>query len=427
MALRGPRWVAAGLADQAVMATANAANTLLPLGLFADSTRAGNLVLSVGLGYLVLTVNRALVGDVLLAHVSRLAGAERDRLVRHALAAAVTVGCLAAVALLVVWAAWRRPTAGVDLADLVWLAPFLPVVLLHDTGRYAYLSAGRPDRALVIDLVWVGTQAALIGVLVATGTMTPGLLLASWGLGACAGATVFLLRSRVWPGRGRPWDWLAETRFLSGWFTATTLVGQIQVQTISFLVAGRLNGGDLAVLRSAQTALLQPVQNLVMATMGLLVPRSSRLAARQDGPALRRQTAVLAAAFLALAGLVVAVVVPVAHALQPHLGRYARIVPLAAPVSVQSGIYLVQVPFAAAMRGMHRVRLLFVQYLVFAAISLTGLTLGAAHGLRGAAWGLTAGSGAGLLIMIGLYRWAAAPRRFTAGPAPTGTPRSAAR
>jgi O-antigen/teichoic acid export membrane protein len=410
MAMRGARWVGAGLADQAVMAAANAANTLLPLGLLADRSRAGDLVLSVGLGYLVLSVNRAFVGDVLLAQVSRLDGAERARMIRNALGAAVVVGLLAGVILIGVWAAWRRPSGRIDLRDLIWVAPFLPVILLHDTGRYTYLSAREPAQALLIDLIWAGTQTVVIVVMVVTGSISPGGLLASWGLGACVGATAFLARSGARPWRGDPRRWVAETRRLSGWFTATTLVGQVQVQAVGFLVAGRMSTADLAVLRSGQTALLQPVQNLVQAMMGLLVPRSSRLAGIRDAAGLRRQTLRVAAAFAGLAVLVVVVVVPVADVLRPHLGRYAVIVPLALPISIQAGIYLLQIPFTAAIRGMQRARLLFAQYLIFSATSLTGLVLGAAargH-LRGAAWGLTVGAAAGLLAMVGLYGWAVA-------------------
>src|SRR5439155_1078483 len=67
---RGARWVTAGLLDQVVIASANAGNTLLALALL-DRARAGTLILSIGLAYLVIGVNRAFVGDVLLALASR--------------------------------------------------------------------------------------------------------------------------------------------------------------------------------------------------------------------------------------------------------------------------------------------------------------------------------------------------------------------
>jgi O-antigen/teichoic acid export membrane protein len=77
------------------------------------------------------------------------------------------------------------------------------------------------------------------------------------------------------------------------------------------------------------------------------------------------------------------------------------------PIALQPAIYLVQLPFAAALRGMHRARLLFLQYAVFTATSLSGLVVGARLSrLPGAAWGLTTGSAVGLVVMIGLYWYA---------------------
>lgn len=416
MARTGLRRVGAGLADQAVMASANAAMTLLPIGLFGKA-RAGSLVLSIGLGYLVLAISREFVGNVLLAQASRLDGAARDRLVRHGMAAATVLGALGSLVFLAVWAFWRQPVPNVNLGDLIWLVPFMPVVLCYDASRYAWFAQRAQASALAIDLVWVGAQAATLVALGLAGQLNPGALPASWGIGACAALGVYLLRTHAQPWRGDPRRWIAETRHLSGWFTATALVGQFQVQAVGFLVTGRISTGDLAILRSAQTAFLQPVQNLVTAAMGLLVPRSSRLAGAGDRGGLHRLTLRLAAGFAGLGALMVAVVVPLAELLKPYLRGYAEIVPLALPITLQGAIYLLQIPFAAAMRGMHRARLLFVQYLVFTAASLTGLVVGASsHSLRAATWGLVIGSAVGLLVMIAAY--AVAVRALPTTPVP---------
>src|SRR2546421_1810807 len=190
MATRGARWVAAGLTDQVVIAAANAGATLLA-ALAIPENRAGGLLLTIGLGYLVLGLNREFVGNVLLAQVSRLDGAERDRMVRNALAAAFVVGCLAALVLLAVWAFWRHPVPKADLQDLVWLAPFLPAILVHDTGRYVYLSDRAPARALRIDLVWITVQVALLVAGGLTVGVPPWLLPLSWGVGAVVRAGEF--------------------------------------------------------------------------------------------------------------------------------------------------------------------------------------------------------------------------------------------
>jgi O-antigen/teichoic acid export membrane protein len=68
---------------------------------------------------------------------------------------------------------------------------------------------------------------------------------------------------------------------------------------------------------------------------------------------------------------------------------------------------MVQAPFTAAVRGMHRARLQFAQYVVFSAVSLTGLVIGAySVGLVGAGWGLATGSFVGLLLTVAFYWYA---------------------
>ncbi len=413
MPMHGPRWVVTGLVDQVVIAAANAGMTLMA-ALVIPSDRAGTLLLAIGLGYLVLALDREIVGNVLLAKVSRLDGVERDRMVRNALAAAAAVGVLAALVLLAVWTFWRHPAPRADLQDLVWLAPLLPAILVHDTARYAYLSDRDPAGALRIDLVWVGVQASLLAIGLAVG-IRPAMIPVSWGLGAVAGATTYLLRTRTAIWRGDPRRWLAETRSLSGWFTATGIIAQLQVQAVGFVTTGQLAPRQLTYLRAGQTTLLNPVQNFVTAMMGLLVPRSSRLAAARQVTGLHRQTVRVAGAFVGLAAVLVALMVPLAHLAVRHVSRLHEVGPLILPISVQAGIYLVQVPFAAAIRGMQRGRLLFLQYLIFSVTSLAGLVVGAGSGrLAPAAWGLVTGSAVGLVVFVGCYVWATTGLRSTA-------------
>jgi O-antigen/teichoic acid export membrane protein len=238
-----------------------------------------------------------------------------------------------------------------------------------------------------------------------------------WGLGAAAGATVFLLRTGYRPWQGRPRRWVTETRHLSGWFTATVLVGQAQIQAVGFIVAGTLSPVALAALRGGQLALIQPVQNFLLAVQGLVVPRGSRLArdaahlpgAEGEAAAagLRRLTRNLAFGFAGLAALLVAVMWPLAELVLIHIQKFAGIAPLALPLSLQAAIYLVQLPFSAGLRAMHRARMLFLQYVIFTTASLTFLVVGAStHNLLGAAWGLNLGALVGLAVMVGLYLWA---------------------
>jgi O-antigen/teichoic acid export membrane protein len=431
--------VVVGLVDQAMIACANAANTILALALLTR-TRAGAMVLSLGLAYLVLTLNRAFVGDVLIVLAPRLDGERRARLLRNGLAMAVTFGAFAVAVLLVIWA--FRPRHGkIDLQDLIWVAPFLPAILLHDTGRSGYLSVRAQGSCLVIDVVWVSTQAAVTAGFLLTGHRSAGAIFVSWGIGALAGALVFLIRTGQRPWRGDPRRWISETRHLSGWFTATQIVGQIQVQAISFIVSGRLSQRDLSGLRGGQTALIQPVQNFIVAVQSLIVPRLSRLAGdanRQPAvgeqqssgqlaaASLRRQTRLLALTLAGLAVVMVLTIVPLSEFVLVRLSKFADIAPLALPLCVQAGIYLIELPFGAALRGMHRARLLFVRYLVYTSTSLAGLVVGGeTDGLHGAVWGLTAGAAISLVTMVAFYRYAlrrlvrAAPERAGVEPVPS--------
>jgi O-antigen/teichoic acid export membrane protein len=122
---------------------------------------------------------------------------------------------------------------------------------------------------------------------------------------------------------------------------------------------------------------------------------------------MRRQTRLLALTLAGLAVVLVLTLVPLSEFVLARLSKFADIAPLALPLCVQAGIYLVELPFGAALRGMHRARLLFVRYLVYTTMSLTGLVIGGeTDGLHGAVWGLTGGAAVSLVTMIAFYRYA---------------------
>ena len=111
---------------------------------------------------------------------------------------------------------------------------------------------------------------------------------------------------------------------------------------------------------------------------------------------------------MGLAVVTVLVAAPVAYYVLSHIKKYAFAAPVALPMSMQAGLYLIQVPFTAGLRGLHQGRTLVIQYAVFAVVSLTGLFIGASTDrLVGAVWGLLAGSAVGVAVMIVLYLRAA--------------------
>jgi len=409
----GVRFFGAGIVDQVVIAAANAGNSLLALLLVSPNGRAGVLALALVVGYVVVSLNRAFVGEVLLALAARFReeSAARTRLVSDGLTAASIVGLLAAALLTVVWGVGAVTGGKLALPDLVWVAVVLPFVLLHDTARYSYLADRAPQKALVIDLTFVAAQGLAVLVVVLVG-VTPARLVLCWGVGAVAGFGLFMTRTRQVPWRGNARRWFGETRFLSGWFTATAVIGQLHVLAVNFLIGGALSRSAVSAFRFIQTTVLQPVQNLNQSLMSLLVPRvSERAGAAERDPAaavaLRREVLRGAAILGCLAVLLVAVGGPISQLILPHIERYAEAAPLAWPMLIQGGIYMVQAPFTAAMRGMHRASMQFLQYVLFSVASLTGLVLGAnGWGLIGAGWGLATGSLIGLAITVAFYFYA---------------------
>ncbi|WP_018349097.1 hypothetical protein [Longispora albida] len=406
----GRRRILLGFTDQAVFGLASAGNALLATAVL-DPDRAGAVLISITTVYFVMGISRAFVGEVVLAHVSRYDGAERRQREEDALASTLTLSVAGAVICLGLWLFGPSEWFG----DLIWAIPFLPALMTHDTGRHTYLAAREQAGALTVDLTWVLTQAAAVTAFLLAGWREGGTLLVAWGLGATAGSLLFLFRSRLNPLRGHIRNWFAETRHLSGWFTGSAVIGQSQTMLIAVIVAEFLTEAAYAGLRLAQLVVLQPLQNFITAMNALMVPRFSRFASAGDLPALRRLTFRVAAFGLVVGLAAIAVVVAVTG---PVLGwykngDYAFVEPIALPVAIQAAIYLMQIPFTAALRGMQQGKFLFMQYAVFTATSLTGVVLGARDGsLTGAAWGLTTGAAVGFIAMIILYWFAAhGPRR----------------
>lgn len=413
---RGVRLIGAGLLDQVVVALANAGNSLVALLLLPDTGRAGVLVLALAVGYAAISLNRAFIGEVLLALAPRFQPPDRGRLIRDGLAAALVAGLLTSLVLVVV-----RLLAGANLRDLGWIALVMPVIMLQDTARYSLLAQGRQQQALANDVGLVVVQAAAVVALALSDRVTAGGLVLCWGLGGLAGYIGYVLRGGHLAWRGDPRRWPAQTRRLAGWFTGTAVVGQVHTLVVTFLIGVGLSTGAVALFRLVQVTVLQPVQNFNQAVTSLLVPRLSKaavMAKEQVNVQLRK-------VMTPLAGLAVALVLVgglLAQLIFPLIPRYEGAAPLAWPVLLQSAIYLLQAPVLAALRGMHRGPLQFLQYMVFAAASVAGLAIGAVTGeLLPAAWGLAAGTLVGFATALGLYRYAL--HSEPAGPPPPRRPK----
>jgi hypothetical protein len=252
----------------------------------------------------------------------------------------------------------------------------------------------------VVDSVWAVVQLGVLAGLWTAGAWSVGTLAAAWGIGALAAVVVFVALGRERP--VRPGAWWSETRYLSGWFTLTSVLGQVQVYLVLLLAGVALSAEDTAGLRAVQLLVYQPAVTLLAALVVLLVPAMSRLAASGDVVGLRRvrRVALLVAAAV---GAVVLTAVPLRSvllgALFPHYTGFAALV---APIAVQTAVTGLTVPFLAQLRGARRGGLLFGQQLVQLLALLAGAAAGVAvGGVRGLAWGMVAAA----VVTLGSMAW----------------------
>lgn len=127
----------------------------------------------------------------------------------------------------------------------------MPVLLVQDGVRYSLIARRRPDRAVAVDLLWMGIMVTLaVAIVVADRGLSAWATVTIWS----AGALVSILLAQKWV-EGRPSfalvpPWLSRSRTL-GWRFATefALVGgapQVVLLVVSLqalAAAGALRGG----------------------------------------------------------------------------------------------------------------------------------------------------------------------------------------
>ncbi|MBN1174269.1 MAG: hypothetical protein JXA67_19010 [Micromonosporaceae bacterium] len=421
----GGRRLIAGVADQALVSVTTA-GLLFVAALVLPRREATDLLYSAQIIVFLQGMGRAFIGDVLLTYAARFdAGPKLRRQFDNAHA---TAAVLAVVGMIGVGCAMLAFPSYCP-SDLLWALPFIPAILLQDLARYTYQTTRDQSKALLVDLIWVGVEVTALVAVLLTGRGGGGPILACWGAGAGTAVLCFYARTGINPLRGRPSQWIRDTRRLLGWYTATGILAQTTTLMIGTLVQGLLTKNDYAGFRLVQMVVLQPAQSLAMALNGLLVPRSSRLAGQGDLSGLCRQTRVVVTAVGLLGCAIVAVATLVADPVLRVFkgGMYADVAVIALPIALQTLVYLLQVPFTVAVRGLQQGRQVFAQYVVFSAAALTGLVTGASLGqLAGAAWGLCGGATIGLAAQVWFFSAVVTRMATPKRPAAPGSPPPAA-
>jgi O-antigen/teichoic acid export membrane protein len=132
-------------------------------------------------------VSRPLVCDPLLIHPDEAEERRGDVIGTSCL---LGLGLGAIVALVGLGVSALNTTLGLAL---VVLGVCLPLMVLQDLGRYLGFATQRPNRALVLDVIWLVLLIAAVVPLFVTGTHSLAWLIAAWaGSGAVAGLLVFV-------------------------------------------------------------------------------------------------------------------------------------------------------------------------------------------------------------------------------------------
>jgi O-antigen/teichoic acid export membrane protein len=378
-----------GVADQVVSSGSNYLTAFLA-SLVLAPVDFGAFVLAYAVVTVLLAGTRAVVGEPLLAHLPTVEGSRRRGLGASALSLALVLGLVSAL----VCAA-----GGAWFTALLVFAVWMPAALVADAARYVLLARRDTGRALVVDTVWVVVQLAVLGGVLAWGSWSIGWLAAAWGIGAVAAVVAFAV---VAPERfAAPRAWWAESRYLSGWFTATSVLGQVQIYLVLLLAGAVLLAVDTAGLRAVQLMVFQPAITLMAALLVLLVPPMAACTAAGDLAGLRRARG-RALAAMAVIGVLALLAIPLREVLlSTFFPRYTDYAALVVPIALQTAIGALTVPFQAQIRGFRQGRALFAQQLVQAGALLgcagIGIALG---GVVGLAWGLAVATAIALVAIV---------------------------
>jgi O-antigen/teichoic acid export membrane protein len=344
----------------------------------------------------VLSATRGVATDPLLVRFS----GPMDGRWRAATAAATATAATSGVAagLLIALLAPVLPTS---LEGGFWaLALTLPGLLLQDSCRFAFFSAGRPSGAVLNDAVWGGLLLLALGALVISDQASVPSVVLAFGTTATLAGVLGLIQLRMAPRWRATRTWLAEQRSLGGRYLVENLsIGA--ARQVRFFALGAVAG--LAAVGDTRAAeiLMGPFLVILMGASQVAVPEASHVLRESPRRLLRFCTAlgaVLATAS-ALWGTSILLLLPTGVgdlALGELWVAASDLVPIVMIGMVFGGF---EIAAAAGVRALGAApRSLFAQ-LVNAVLYVTGGTVGAlVDGARGSCWGVAVATALGTAV-----------------------------
>ena len=378
------RRIGSSIVDQAVNSGTNFFIAAIGARLL-EPADFGGFVVALSIAYFFIGVQRAVIGDPMLIHVPGLEAEQAKRSCRDALSVALLLGAIGFTTMLMIGLVGSELTE-----DLVFVAPWMPMVLVQDASRYVFLSSFRPTSALVSDGLWALVQTSAVGIAFAADIVTPEVLSAAWGFGATAGAFFYLALARMGTFSLTPQAWFRSVAQLSRSFLGISVLNQVHQQCILLIPGALLSAESTGAIRSVQLLAFQPVQLLNVAIIAILVPTMVKLRAagrqREIFGLMRRLTLLL----LSMCAVGIAFV-SVWHdsLIELTFPEYAEAGNSLIPFAVFASIYLVTMPAQVVLRTLRSVNSVFVAQFVATVLTVPGIVVGAlTHGVAGVSWAL---------------------------------------
>lgn len=261
------------MADQGVSSLSNVVVSIMAAGSLSPEGFGAFAVATVG--YFITTgFTRALVGETFLSTYSATSARRRRSLMSDMVGAAAVVSLLAAVVVGVAGVT----VGGQGGSALTALAFVLPLLLVQDSWRFAFI-VDRPERALIIDVVWLVSVCAVLPL--APADAGPGWFVVAWGLTGGLGALASLALSARTLRVPRPRRWLATHRAMGSRFLGEFVTG-VGVTQLVLVGLGAISG--LAVFGSVRAAqvFFGPINTVHAGAYLALVPEGAQAIAQPD-------------------------------------------------------------------------------------------------------------------------------------------------
>lgn len=283
---------------------------------------------------------------------------------------------------------------------LLVVAVLAPGLVLQEFWRVAAFSASRARTAAANDFCWAVCQVVAFGALLVIGDVTVAGSLIAWGVGAWVAAGLGAVQLSVTPTMNRAaLHWARQRAALGAWFTATSTTFTMGILGVAVIVAAQTGNSGLGLFRTVQN-LFGPVQLLTIGAESVFLPHLVRAIQRagDDGVGESRRYSFLMTAAVTAYGLAL---LAAAHTVLTGVfgSEFAPATVLVLPTLIAFSIDAVasgaQLQLRAQARG---ARLLVAQLAATGTRLIAVAALAAAFGLRGAAWGLVAGSAIGAVV-----------------------------